>query len=60
MNDNDTTDARNNDDTYKLFIYNGAFYKIPEEYKFTKTTSKEFWNLYYFGAPVITLGLYDY
>ena len=42
MNDNDTTDARNNDDTYKLFIYNGAFYKIPEEYKFTKTTSKEF------------------
>ena len=52
-NDNDVTDVHDNDDNYRLFMYNGAFHKIPEGYKFTVTTIKEFWNLYYFGVLVI-------
>jgi len=33
-------------ESYKLFIYNGGFHKIPEGYIFTVSTIKEFWNLH--------------
>ena len=52
---NDITDVHDNDDNYRLFMYNGAFHKIPEGYKFTATTIAEFWNLYYFRVPAINL-----
>jgi len=42
-----------NEDSYRLFMYNGGFHKIPEGYKFTATTIKEFWNLYFLGVPAI-------
>ena len=49
--ENDVADLT--EDSYRLFMYNGAFHKIPEGYKFTVTTIKEFWNLFYFGVPAI-------
>ena len=41
------------EDTYRLFSYSGGFHKIPEGYKFTVTTLKEFWNLYFLGVPAL-------
>jgi len=47
----ETVDITN--ESYKLFIYNGGFHKIPEGYIFTVSTIKEFWNLYYLGVPAM-------